>query len=138
MRTFITGIDGYIGWVLAMYLANKGHEVGGADMYLRREWVKEVGSWSATPIRPMEERLGAFEEVFGQKIDFYEGDLRDPDFVYKCLEDFRPEAIVHLGEQSSAPYSMIDLEHTTFTQLNNIQGTLNILHAIWEVCPHAW
>jgi UDP-sulfoquinovose synthase len=137
MRTFIAGIDGYIGWVLAMYLSNEGHEVGGADMCLRREWVKEVGSWSATPIRPMEERLEAFEEVFGKKIDFYEGDLRDPDFVYKCLEDFRPDAIVHLGEQPSAPYSMIDLEHTTFTQLNNLQGTMNILYAIREVCPDA-
>src|SRR5215203_769678 len=131
------GIDGYIGWVLAMHLANEGHEVGGADMYLRREWVKEVGSWSATPIRSMEERLEAFEEVFGKKIDFYEGDLRDPDFVYKCLEDFQPEAIVHLGEQPSAPYSMIDLEHTTFTQINNLQGTMNILYAIREHCPDA-
>ena len=137
IKTFIMGIDGYIGWVLAMHLANEGHEVGGADMYLRREWVKEVGSWSATPIRSMEERLEAFEEVFGKKIDFYEGDLRDPDFVYKCLEDFQPEAIVHLGEQPSAPYSMIDLEHTTFTQINNLQGTMNILYAIREVCPEA-
>ena len=106
-------------------------------MFLRRKWVEEVGSWSATPIRPMGERLEAFEEVFAKKIDFYEGDLRDPDFVYGCFEYFRPEAIVHLGEQPSAPYSMIDLEHTTFTQINNVQGTLNILYAIRDVCPEA-
>ena len=137
MRTFIAGIDGYIGWVLAMHLANEGHEVGGADMYLRREWVKEVGSWSATPIRPMRERLEAFVEVFGRRIDFYEGDLRNSDFVHGCFESFRPEAIVHLGEQPSAPYSMIDLEHTTFTQVNNVQGTLNILYALRNVCPDA-
>lgn len=43
MRVFIAGIDGYIGWSLAMYLANRGHEVGGADLYLRREWVDEMG-----------------------------------------------------------------------------------------------
>ncbi len=120
-----------------MYLANRGHEVGGADLFLRREWVREVESWSASPIRPMGERLEAFEEVFGKKIDFYEGDLRDPDFVYGCFESFRPEVVVHLGEQPSAPYSMIDLEHTTFTQINNVQGTLNILYALRNVCPEA-
>ena len=51
------------------------------------------------PIRSIEERLAAFEEVFGQQIGFYEGDLRDPEFVYRCFEEFQPEAIVHLGEQ---------------------------------------
>src|SRR5829696_4624090 len=71
MRIFIAGIDGYIGWPLAMYLANRGHEVGGTDLFFRREWVEEVGSWSATPIRPMRERLEAFGEVFAKKIDFY-------------------------------------------------------------------
>jgi UDP-sulfoquinovose synthase len=54
-------------------MATQGHEVGGADLFLRRKWVEEVGSWSATPIKPMGERLEAFEEVFGTKIDFYEG-----------------------------------------------------------------
>ena len=120
-----------------MYLASRGHEVGGADLFFRRKWVEEVGSWSAIPIRSMGKRLEAFEEVFAKKIDFYEGDLRDPNFVHGCLESFRPEAIVHLGEQPSAPYSMIDLEHTTFTQVNNVQGTLNILYALRNVCPDA-
>jgi len=130
-------MDGYIGWPLAMYLAKQGHEVAGADLFLRREWVKEVGSWSATPIRSMQERLEAFEETFGEKFDFYEGDLRDSGFVYRCFEEFRPDAVVHLGEQPSAPYSMIDLEHTAFTQINNVQGTLNILYAMRDICPEA-
>ena len=85
----------------------------------------------------MEERLDAFEEVFGKRIGFYEGDLRDPAFVFRCFEEFRPEAVVHLGEQPSAPYSMMDLEHATFTQINNVQGTLNVLFAMREVCPEA-
>jgi len=137
MRVFIAGMDGYIGWPLAMYLASRGHEVGGADLFFRRAWVEEVGSWSAIPIRPIEERLEAFEEAFGKQIAFFEGDLRNSDFVHGCFESFRPEAIVHLGEQPSAPYSMIDLERTTFTQLNNVQGTLNILYALRAICPEA-
>jgi len=40
MRIFIAGIDGYIGWPLAMYLANCGYQAGGADLFLRREWVE--------------------------------------------------------------------------------------------------
>ena len=120
-----------------MHLANRGHQVGGCDLLLRREWVEEIGSWSATPIRSIEERLEAFKEVFGKSLDFYEGDLRDPKFVYESLEDFRPDAIVHLGEQPSAPYSMMDLEHATFTQINNVQGNLNILYAMKDLCPEA-
>jgi UDP-sulfoquinovose synthase len=130
-------MDGYIGWALAMYLADRGHEVGGADLFLRREWVAETGSTSATPIRSMEERLAAFEEVFGKTISFYEGDLRDAEFVFQCFEEFQPDAIVHLGEQPSAPYSMIDLDHTNFTQINNVQGTLNVLYAMRDICPEA-
>jgi len=137
LRVFIAGVDGYIGWPLAMYLAELGHEVCGADLFLRRAWSEEVGSWSATPIRSMRERLDAFEEVFGHRVGFYEGDLREPGFVRRCLEEFEPDAVVHLGEQPSAPYSMIDLDHTTFTQINNIQGTLNLLYAMRDVCPES-
>lgn len=120
-----------------MYLARKGHEVAGADLFSRRAWVEEIGGWSATPIRSMHERLEAFKEVFGESIEFFEGDFCDPGFVYRCFKEFRPDAIVHLGEQPSAPYSMMDLAHSSFTQANNVQGNLNILYAMRDVCPEA-
>ena len=44
MRVFIAGIDGYLGWPFAQYLAASGHEVGGVDGYQRRKWVSEIGS----------------------------------------------------------------------------------------------
>ncbi|MBT7101465.1 NAD-dependent dehydratase, partial [Candidatus Poribacteria bacterium] len=50
MRVFILGIDGYLGWSLAQYLGARGMDVGGCDALLRRGWVDEVGSTSATPI----------------------------------------------------------------------------------------
>lgn len=137
MRVFIAGIDGYLGWSLAQYLAARGHEIAGADLFLRRQWVEEMGSWSATPIRPMEERLQAFRERFGKEILFKKGDLRDYGFVKSFFEEFQPEAIVHFGEMPSAPYSMIDVDHCVFTQTNNIVGTLNILYAMKAVCPEA-
>ena len=64
MRVFIAGVDGYLGWSLAMYLSARGNEVAGADCYLRRDWVAEMGSRSATPIRRMTDRLHAFRETF--------------------------------------------------------------------------
>jgi nucleoside-diphosphate-sugar epimerase len=37
MRVFIAGVDGYLGWSLAMYLIKRGHEIAGADCYHSEE-----------------------------------------------------------------------------------------------------
>ncbi len=137
MKVFITGIDGYLGWALAQYLTAHGHEVAGADQMLRREWVAEMNSQSAIPIYSREERLAAFKERYGKELDFRVGNFMDYDFVKGFFEEFQPDAIVHLGQMPSAPYSMIDRDHTVFTQQNNVIGNLNILWAMREVVPNA-
>jgi len=137
MRVFIPGIDGYLGWSLAQHLAARGHEIAGADFFLRRKWVEEMGSWSAIPISPFPERLDAFQERFGRRLTFWEGDLRDYNFVEEIFRDFEPEAIVHLGECPSAPYSMMDRDHAVFVQTSNIVTTFNLLYAIRDVRPDA-
>lgn len=137
MKVFIAGIDGYLGWPLAQYLAARGHEIAGNDMLLRRQWVNEVGGHSAIPIASIEERLDGFRGCYGSRIDFRKGDLLDYEFLRAFLAEFQPEAIVHLAEMPSAPYSMIDQTHAAFTQHNNVIGSLNLLWAIKEVCPNA-
>ena len=137
MRIFIAGIDGYLGWALAQYLTSNGHEVGGADNFYRRAWVEEMGSCSAIPIARMKDRMQAFRSRFGKNLNFWEGDLTHYRFVERIFREFQPEAIVHLGECPSAPYSMIDVEHTKFVQMNNINSTLNLLFAIREFRPDA-
>lgn len=137
MRILIAGIDGYLGWPLALHLAARGHEVGGIDGFHRRRWVAEIGSDSAIPISPMPERSSAFQELFGEKLLFLEGDLRDYKTLERAIRMMNPDAIVHLGEMPSAPYSMIDIDHCTFTQTNNILSTLNILFAMRDICPNA-
>ncbi len=49
MRVFIAGIDGYLGWTLAQYLAARGHAVAGADTFFRRRQSVdgEVASYAA-------------------------------------------------------------------------------------------
>ncbi len=137
MKVFIAGIDGYLGWTLSMYLTARNHEVSGCDNFMRRDWVAERGSQSATPIKEMTERLEAFKENFNSGLQFRRGNLQDYNFVLDCIRSFQPDAIVHLGEMPSAPYSMVDVHHAVFTQVNNIVGTLNILHAMKEACPNA-
>lgn len=137
MQVFIAGLDGYLGWSLAQHLTAQGHQVAGADAFLRRRWVHEMGSWSATPIQGMPERLAALEDHFDATVPFWEGDLTHYELVARILGEFQPDAIVHLGECPSAPYSMMDVEHAVFVQRNNLVSTTNFLFAMQELVPEA-
>jgi UDP-sulfoquinovose synthase len=120
-----------------MRLASSGFEVYGTDNFSRRKNVREVGSWSATPIMGMDARLAVAQKSHGVGISFFEGDLREYNDVSRIVRKSKPDVIVHLGEQPSAPYSMIDQEHAVITQENNVVGTLNILFAMKEFAPSA-
>ncbi|MCI4364474.1 MAG: NAD-dependent epimerase/dehydratase family protein [Thermoplasmata archaeon] len=137
MKVLITGVDGYSGWPLALHLLARGHEVVGIDNFVTRKRVKEVGSWSATPIPTFAKRQVAVREIMGKELGFYRGDLQNYDFVHHVLQAEHPDAIVHLAEQRSAPYSMIDVHHAVATQVENLTGTLHILYAMKEACPDA-
>jgi len=130
-------MDGYIGWTLAQHQLAIGNEVCGIDNFSRRKNVEEMGSVSAIPILPIEQRITHLKKEFPEKISFYEGDLLNSDFIGDIIKKFQPDAIVHLAEQPSAPYSMIDQEHTIYTQKNNVIGTLNLLFAIKKFAPNS-
>jgi UDP-sulfoquinovose synthase len=137
VRMFIAGMDGYLGWPLALHLAGQGHEVAGADALLRRSWVSEMGSVSAIPIASVAERLQALRDHTGQDIPFWASDLRNYDTVDRIFREFQPEAVIHLGECPSAPYSMIDRQHAMFVQMNNLESTFNLLFALRDLAPGA-
>ena len=46
-----------------------------------------------------------------------------------------PEAVVHYGEQPSAPYSMISRRHAVETQQTNVIGNLNLLFSLRDRVP---
>lgn len=137
MRVYIAGMDGYLGWSLALHLAARGHEIAGADLLLRRAWVEEVGSYSAIPIASATERARAFAEQFSRPLRLAIGDLCDSEFLREELSRFQPEAIVHFGQMPSAPYSMMNRERCVWTQTNNITSNLNLLWLMREICPQA-
>ncbi len=135
MKICVLGGDGYCGWATALYLSKKGHEVAIVDNFLRRQWDHELGVQTLTPIQPLSDRLRIWQELTGNVIESFAGDVTDYDFLAQVIDSFRPQAVVHFAEQRAAPYSMIDRKHAVFTQVNNVVGTLNLLFAIHELAP---
>jgi UDP-sulfoquinovose synthase len=135
MRVLVIGGDGYCGWATALYLANRGHEVAILDSLVRRHWDAQLQVDTLTPIAPIQQRLQRWKDLTGKPIDLFIGDICDYSFLINSLRKFQPDAIVHFGEQRSAPFSMIDREHAVLTQSNNVIGNLNILYAIKEEFP---
>src|SRR5271166_335508 len=135
MKVAVLGGDGYCGWATALYLARKGHSVAIVDNFARRKWDYQLGVQTLTPIRPLAERLKVWYQLTGNYIEQFTGDVTDYDFLHGVIRDFEPDAVVHFAEQRSAPYSMIDRKHAVFTQLNNVEGTLNLLFALRELRP---
>lgn len=126
MIFLILGSEGYIGRALSANLRENGHEVYGVDNLSRMMNVHKVGSRSV----------------------YYEGDLIGENFQYldiskdyqglkKVMSELKPDAIVHLAEIPSAPYSMMSPEHSSEVIRNNTCGTMNVLWAMREVCPDA-
>ena len=136
-RILVLGGDGYLGWPTAMAFSRAGHRVAVVDNFAKRHWELEVGVRPLIPIPTLHERVRAWREVTGLEIELHVGDLTDYAFVESVFAVFRPEAVVHYGEQPSAPYSMIDVRTATYTQANNVVGTLNVLFAIRDVAPEA-
>lgn len=126
MKVLILGVDGYIGWALFQHLRAHGHEVWGIDSELRRKYVNEIGSRSAIPIHDFQYRN--------------DGSILKTDIRY-CFTtsqlSYDYDAIVHLAEQPSAPFSMSSYHRAIETQSNNVLGTLSLLWQMREACPNA-
>jgi UDP-sulfoquinovose synthase len=135
MRVLILGGDGYLGWPTAMRFSGRGHEVAVVDNFSRRRWHQQNGTDSLTPISSLEERIAAWNEVSGHEIASYPGDIEDGEFLDRVVAELRPEAVIHYGEQPSAPYSMASREQAVETQYTNVIGTLNLLFAMRDHVP---
>lgn len=137
MRVLILGGDGYLGWPTAMHFSARGDDVVVVDNFAKRRWELEEGIEPLLPVPTLHARVKRWKEVSGRDIQLKVGDLANHRFVYTLFEAFKPEAIVHYGEQPSAPYSMQSRETAVYTQTNNIVGNLNVLFAMRHACPDA-
>ncbi|MBD2462922.1 NAD-dependent epimerase/dehydratase family protein [Oscillatoria sp. FACHB-1407] len=135
MKVLVIGGDGYCGWATALHLSNRGYDVAILDNLVRRHWDLELCIETLTPIAPIQQRLQRWKDLTGKTIDLFIGDINNYEFLKKAMLQFEPEAVVHFGEQRSAPFSMIDREHAVLTQVNNVVGTLNLLYVMHEHFP---
>jgi len=137
MRILILGGDGYLGWPTALRFSARGHEVSVVDNFSRRRWHNEQGTDSLTPIGDLDARIAAWREVSGKEIRSFVGSVEDGEFLDGVVADTMPEAIVHYGEQPSAPYSMLSRERAVETQYTNVIGNLNLLFSMRDHVPEA-
>ena len=135
MRVLILGGDGYLGWPTALRFSARGHEVTVVDNFARRRWVDAAGSDSLTPILDLERRIDAWAEISGDRIRSFVGSVEDGDFLDRVVAETRPEAVIHYGQQPSAPYSMASREKAVETQQANVIGNLNLLFSIRDHVP---
>ncbi|KAJ8442844.1 hypothetical protein Cgig2_016310 [Carnegiea gigantea] len=131
-RVMVIGGDGYCGWATALHLSNKNYDVAIVDNLVRRLFDHQLGLDSLTPIASIHNRIRRWKALTGKTIELFIGDICDFEFLAETFKSFKPNAVVHFGEQRSAPYSMIDRSRAVFTQHNNVIGTLNVLFAIKE------
>ena len=133
MKVMVLGGDGFCGWPTSLHLSDKGHDVIVVDNLSRREIDLELEVESLTPIRPMGERIRTWQELTGKEIGFVHLDLAEEyERFRELLNDERPDAVVHFGEQRAAPYSMRNAAAKRYTVDNNVRGTHNVLVAIVE------
>ncbi len=137
MRILILGGDGYLGWPTALRFSARGHEVSVVDNFSRRRWHTEHGTASLTPIGDLDQRIAAWRESSGEQIRSYVGAVEDGDFLDEVVAETRPEAVVHYGQQASAPFSMLSRERAVETQHANVIGNLNLLFSMRDHVPDA-
>ena len=140
MRVLILGGDGYLGWPTAMHFSSRGHEVHVVDNYLRRAACTSRQRIRLAHPDPLAARPASTPGARsrGREIGCHD---RRPDRLRRRRARLprasSPEAIVHYGEQPSAPYSMASREHAVYTQINNVVNTLNVLFAMRDITPDA-
>jgi len=133
MKIMVTGWDGYCGFPVVLKLLKEIPDctVFGIDNQGRRSWVKEVGSRSLIPIELEMNRAKAVINEFGP--DRFKNRYCDVSIyndIAEAISSFKPNVILHLASQPSAPYGSIDIDHCNFTQNNNMQMLRNICWAL--------
>jgi UDP-sulfoquinovose synthase len=135
MRILVLGGDGYLGWPTALHFSARGHDVAVLDNFSRRRWHHQHSTDSLTPIRSLFERIDLWRDLTGAQIESYVGNIEDGEFLDTVIAETLPDAVIHYGEQPSAPFSMLSRRHAVETQSTNVLGTLNLLWSLRDRVP---
>jgi CDP-glucose 4,6-dehydratase len=108
-RVLVTGNTGFKGSWLCTWLLHLGAEVAGLSIDI--------------PTIPSNYQVLNLEE----RIQHYQGDIRDRDDLVRAMDDFQPEVVFHLAAQAILRRSY---EDPTLTFETNILGTMNVLECM--------
>ena len=111
MAILVTGGAGYIGSHTVLELLNQGNEVIVIDNL----------SNSST------ESLTRVEGITGKKIEFYEGDILDSQFLDTVFTKHSIDSVIHFAGLKAVAES-IEQPHKYYK--NNVYGTLNLLESM--------
>lgn len=123
MKILVTGSNGLIGSEVVANFASEGHVVHGIDNNMRADFFGPAGDTRWNQKRLLE-RFPA--------LTHHEIDIRDRASVLKCIEELKPDVIVHAAAQpshdlaASRPFDDFDV---------NAVGTLNLLEATRRYIP---
>lgn len=123
MKILVTGSSGLIGSEVVGYFDALGWEVHGVDNNMRADFFGPAGDtrWNQARLK-----------ATCRKFHHHEIDIRDRASVQRCIEEIKPDAIVHAAAQpshdlaASRPFDDFDV---------NAVGTLNLLEAVRRVVP---
>jgi UDP-sulfoquinovose synthase len=135
MKVLVLGGDGYLGWPTTMNLSKAGHEVMTVDNYLRRRLCREESVEPLMEVPELRERARIWRQYSGHDVKVRIGDLADWMFVTDIFQSFNPDAVIHYAEQPAAPYSMLNRNAAALTLNNNLNVTLNLIHAVRQYAP---
>lgn len=112
-RIFVTGTSGFIGFHLARHLLEQGHTVHGFD-----------GMTAYYDVGLKRARTAILEEMDG--FSSTTAMLEDQAAVDVAIDDFKPEAVVHLAAQAGVRHS-IDKPREYLN--SNVLGSFNVMEA---------
>jgi CDP-paratose 2-epimerase len=124
-KLLVTGSSGLIGSEVVAHFAALGWRIFGVDNNMRADFFGPQGD-----TRWNEQRLSKAHKNFSH----HELDIRDRSAVLRCLDETRPDMIVHAAAQpshdlaASRPFDDFDV---------NAVGTLNLLEATRRHAPKA-
>ncbi len=134
----VLGGDGYLGWPLSLKLARRNplRKIIMVDNHLRRKLVEDVGGCSLLPILDTETRIQKAKEIYAlNNIQFLKMEVNS-EALENLIKESQPEAVYHLAQQCSAPYSMRDCPEAIFTLFNNEGGNMRLLWAVKKYAPN--
>ncbi|MDC0578945.1 NAD-dependent epimerase/dehydratase family protein [Candidatus Pelagibacter ubique] len=136
MKIIVTGGDGYCGWPISTTLASSGHNILILDNFSRRKIDRKFNLSPLNKIYSLKVRVESFNRLKLKKgkIDYKKIDLlKNLTKLKDILKKFKPDCIIHLAHQRSAPFSMLNLNTNTYTVDNNVSALNNLLATLVDL-----